>query len=237
MKMLIAGEWTGANGAIEVTNPYDNAVVDTVPKAGAADIERALEFAAAGARAMRKTTGYERYAWLMKAARLLAERKEDLARTLTLEEGKTLTESRGEVDRATETLIGSAEEAKRLGAEVVPLDGAPGGGGKFGFTIRVPCGVVAAISPFNFPLNLVCHKVGPALAAGNSVLLKPATDTPLSALKLTEILLEAGVPADGLQTITGRRSRRRAIPTPDRSASAPSGWSRKSRSTGICWTR
>ena len=203
MKMLIAGEWTGANGAIEVTNPYDNAVVDTVPKAGAAEIERALEFAAAGARAMRKTTGYERYAWLMKAARLLAERKEDLARTLTLEEGKTLTESRGEVDRAMETLIGSAEEAKRLGAEVVPLDGAPGGGGKFGFTIRVPCGVVAAISPFNFPLNLVCHKVGPALAAGNSVLLKPATDTPLSALKLAEILLEAGVPAEGLQVITG----------------------------------
>src|SRR5438093_12120357 len=99
--------------------------------------------------------------------------------------------------------MGSAEEAKRLHGETVPLDGAPGGAGKVGLTIRVPCGVVAAISPFNFPLNLVCHKVGPALAAGNAVVLKPATDTPLSALKLTEILLQAGLPPEGIQCVTG----------------------------------
>ena len=99
--------------------------------------------------------------------------------------------------------MGSAEEAKRLHGETVPLDGAPGGAGKVGLTIRVPCGVVAAISPFNFPLNLVCHKVGPALAAGNAVVLKPATDTPLSALKLTEILLQAGLPSEGIQCLTG----------------------------------
>src|SRR5438093_2883065 len=99
--------------------------------------------------------------------------------------------------------MGSAEEAKRLHGETVPLDGAPGGAGKVGLTIRVPCGVVAAISPFNFPLNLVCHKVGPALAAGNAVVLKPATDTPLSALKLTEILLQAGLPPEGIQCLTG----------------------------------
>ncbi|HYU15073.1 MAG TPA: aldehyde dehydrogenase family protein, partial [Candidatus Acidoferrum sp.] len=98
---------------------------------------------------------------------------------------------------------GSAEEAKRLRGETVPLDGAPGGAGKVGLTLRVPCGVVTAISPFNFPLNLVCHKVGPALAAGNAVVLKPATDTPLSALKLTEILLQAGLPPEGIQCLTG----------------------------------
>ena len=203
MKMLIAGGWVDASDAIEVMNPYDNSVVDTVPKADDAQIEKSLDFAVAGAAKMRKTSGYERYEWLMKAARLMAERKEDLARTLTMEEGKTLTESRGEVDRSIQTMIGSAEEAKRLGSEVVPLDGAPGSGHRIGFTMRIPCGVVVAISPFNFPLNLVCHKVGPGLAAGNSVLLKPATDTPLSALKLGEILLEAGVPGEGIQVITG----------------------------------
>ncbi len=203
MKMLIAGDWSESAEAIEVRNPFDNSVVDTVPKAAPAQIERALAFAASGAAAMRKTSGHDRYLWLTKAAELMLERQEELARTLTMEEGKILAESRGEVERAAETMIGSAEEAKRLGSEVVPLDGAPGSGNRLGFTLRVPCGVVVAISPFNFPLNLVCHKVGPGLAAGNSVLLKPATDTPLVALKLAEILLEAGVPEHGIQVVTG----------------------------------
>src|SRR5262249_43507283 len=119
------------------------------------------------------------------------------------EEGKILAESRLEVSRAVGTLTESAEEAKRLSSEVVPLDGAPGTGNRFGFTLRVPCGVVVAISPFNFPLNLVMHKVGPALAGGTSVIVKPATDTPLSALKLAEVLLEAGVPPEGIQCLTG----------------------------------
>ncbi len=100
-------------------------------------------------------------------------------------------------------MIGAAEEAKRLGSEVIPLDGAPGTGNRMGFTLRVPCGVVLAITPFNFPLNLVVHKVGPALAAGNSVVVKPATDTPLVCLKFARILLEAGVPEEGIQVITG----------------------------------
>jgi acyl-CoA reductase-like NAD-dependent aldehyde dehydrogenase len=133
----------------------------------------------------------------------LEQKSEDFARTITMEEGKVLAESRLEVSRALETLRSSAEEAKRLTGEVLPLDGAPGGRGKLGFTLRIPCGVVLAISPFNFPLNLVMHKVGPALAAGNSVIIKPATDTPLSALKLTEILQEAGIPAPAVQCITG----------------------------------
>jgi acyl-CoA reductase-like NAD-dependent aldehyde dehydrogenase len=203
MQMLIAGQWVNGNGTIPVTNPFDNSGVDTVPKATGADVDRAMAFALEGAKKMRRIPGYERYKLLMRAAELMGEQLEDLAETITREEGKILGEARGEVSRAMETLIGSAEEAKRLGSEVVPLDGAPDTGNRFGFTLRVPCGVVLAITPFNFPLNLVVHKVGPALAGGNSVVIKPATDTPLSALKFARILLEAGVPAEGIQCITG----------------------------------
>ena len=131
---------------------------------------------------MAALSGYERYEILRKAADLMQEQLEDFGRTITLEEGKVIAEGRGEAGRSIETITLSAEEAKRLYGETIPLDGSTGGKGKFGFTLRVPCGVVLAITPFNFPLNLVCHKVGPALAAGNSVIVKPATDTPLSAL-------------------------------------------------------
>lgn len=146
---------------------------------------------------------YDRSAILRRTAQLMSERIDELGRTISLEEGKTLPEGCGEVGRSVATLELSAEEAKRLDGEVLPLDAAPGHAGQLGFTLRVPVGVVAAISPFNFPLNLVCHKVGPALAAGNSVVLKPASDTPLVALKLTEILLEAGLPPSALSCITG----------------------------------
>jgi acyl-CoA reductase-like NAD-dependent aldehyde dehydrogenase len=148
-------------------------------------------------------SGYERWKILKKAAELIEARNEEVGRLISTEEGKIIAEGRGEARRAVETIMGSAEEAKRIHGETVPLDGDPSGGKRFGVTLRVPCGVVAAISPFNFPLNLVCHKVGPALAAGNAVVIKPATDTPLSALKLTEILLEAGLPPEGIQCLTG----------------------------------
>ncbi len=203
MKMFLAGQWVDKPQRIEVRHPWDDSVVDTVPQADASDVDRALAAAVEGAAQMRRTTGYQRYGWLMKAAELMEQRLEDLARTITLEEGKVLAESRFEVSRAAETIRLSAEEAKRLGAEVLPLDGAPGAEGKLGFTLRVPCGVVVAITPFNFPLNLVCHKLGPALAAGNAVVLKPASDTPLSALKMVEILLEAGVPPLAVACVTG----------------------------------
>jgi acyl-CoA reductase-like NAD-dependent aldehyde dehydrogenase len=201
--MFVAGEWVAAAQEIPVTNPFDGSVIDTVPRASAEDVNRALEFAARGARALRRTAGYDRYLWLRRAAQLVESRAEDFARTITLEEGKILAESRVEVSRGLATLTDSAEEAKRLAGEVVPLDGSPGAGNRFGFTLRVPCGVVVAISPFNFPLNLVLHKVAPAIAAGNSVILKPASDTPLTALKLVEVLLEAGVPAEAIQCLTG----------------------------------
>ncbi len=203
MKMYVAGQWIDKAQKIDVLNPYDNSVIDTVPRGEPADVERALESAVRGAQVMARLPGYERWKILKKAAEIMAARNEELGQLISKEEGKIIAEGRLEASRAVETIMGSGEEAKRIHGETVPLDGAPGGAGKFGVTLRVPCGVVVAISPFNFPLNLVCHKVGPALAAGNAVVVKPATDTPLSALKLTEILLEAGLPPEGIQCLTG----------------------------------
>jgi acyl-CoA reductase-like NAD-dependent aldehyde dehydrogenase len=203
MKMFLRGRWVDKPEKIEVKNPFDGATIDVVPKAEVADVDAALAGAVEGAKIMRHLPGYDRYKILSRAAELLRERKEDLGRTISQEEGKTLAEGRGEVERAVETMQLSAEEAKRLTGEVLPLDGAPGAAGKLGFTLRVPCGVVAAVTPFNFPLNLVCHKVGPALAAGNAVVVKPASDTPLSALRLVEILLEAGLLPLAIACITG----------------------------------
>ncbi len=203
MRMYINGNWVDRPETIPVFNPFDQTVIDTVPKGTAADVDQAIASAVRGAAAMAKLPAYERYAILRRTADLMAERVEDLGQTITLEEGKVISEGRGEVQRAIQTITLSAEEAKRLHGETVPLDAAPGNVSQFGFTIRVPVGVLAAIAPFNFPLNLVSHKVGPALAAGNSVVLKPAGDTPLSALKLVELLLEAGLPEEAIQCITG----------------------------------
>jgi len=203
MKMFCCGRWCDASAAINVTNPFDGSIVDTVPRGTPADVDRALKTLVSGAAVMRGMPAYDRARILRKAAELLAHREEDFARTISREEGKILAESRIEAARAREVLEVSAEEARRLAGEVLPLDAAPGAAGRLGFTLRVPCGIVAAITPFNFPLNLVCHKVGPAIAGGNAVLVKPATDTPLSALKLTEILLEAGLPAEAIACITG----------------------------------
>jgi len=203
MKIFLAGNWVDKPKKIEVRNPFDNAVFETVPRADAEDLEKAIAYAERGAKVMAKLSSYERWKILRKAADMIAARNEELGKLISQEEGKIIAEGRGEANRAVETMMGSAEEAKRLQGETVPLDADPTGKNKFGFTLRVPCGVVAAIAPFNFPLNLVAHKVGPALAAGNSVIVKPASDTPLSALKLTEILLEAGLPAEGIQCITG----------------------------------
>jgi acyl-CoA reductase-like NAD-dependent aldehyde dehydrogenase len=203
MKMLLGANWVDRDERIAVLHPFDNSTVDSVPRATVADVETAIVAAQRGAVAMRRLTGYQRFEILDRVADLMRSHADDLARTISLEEGKILAEGRTEVERATEIIVLSAEEAKRLGGEVVPLDGAPGVSGKLGFTQRVPCGVVVAISPFNFPLHLVCHKIGPALAAGNACILKPASDTPLSALKIVELFQEAGTPAEALQCLTG----------------------------------
>lgn len=206
MRMYIGGAWVDRDEKIPVINPFDSSVIDTIPRASVQDVDTAITSAVRGAAVMAKVPGYQRFQMLRKAADLLEERIEEFGRTITMEEGKVIAEGRLEVTRGVQTLSLSGEEAKRIYGETIPLDGAPGWSGQMGFTLRVPCGVVAAISPFNFPLNLVCHKVGPALAAGNSVIIKPATDTPLSAIKLTELLLEAGVPPEAVQCITGSGS-------------------------------
>jgi acyl-CoA reductase-like NAD-dependent aldehyde dehydrogenase len=203
MKIFLEGRWVDKPKKIEVKNPFDNSIIDTVPKADSGDVEAALVYAERGAKVTAKLSSYQRWKILRTAADIMAARNEELGQTISKEEGKIIAEGRGEANRAVETIMGSAEEAKRIHGETIPLDADPTGAKKLGFTLRVPCGVVVAIAPFNFPLNLVCHKVGPALAAGNSVILKPASDTPLSALKLTEILLQAGLPPEGIQCITG----------------------------------
>ncbi len=203
MKFFLNGDWQQRDEAIEVTNPFDGSIIDTVPKASDGDVEVALDAAVRGAKIMAATTGYDRFQILRKASDLMRERLDDLARTLSSEEGKVLGEARVEIDRAAQTMELSGEEAKRLSGEVLPLDGGKDVRDKLGFTMRVPCGVVAAVTPFNFPLNLVCHKVGPAIASGNAMVLKPASDTPLIALKLIEILLEAGLHPWAISCLTG----------------------------------
>jgi glyceraldehyde-3-phosphate dehydrogenase (NADP+) len=203
MRMFMCGNWVESASRLEVTNPYKGEVVDTVPVATPGDVDRALETLLEGARLMRAMPAYDRSRILRKAAGIMQAREQELGRTISLEEGKILAEGLFEASRARETIDVSADEARRLAGEVVPLDAAPGATGKLGFTLRVPCGIVAAITPFNFPLNLVAHKVGPAIAAGNAVIIKPASDTPLSALKLTEILLEAGMPPQAICCLTG----------------------------------
>ncbi|MBS0205365.1 MAG: aldehyde dehydrogenase family protein [Planctomycetes bacterium] len=203
MQMFVAGQWQDRVQSINVVNPFNGEVIDTVPRGSAADVDVALGTLVEGARLMRAMPAAERSRILRAAVGLLQQRAEQIARTITLEEGKILAESTLEVSRAAETLEVSAEEAKRISGEVLPLDAAPGGAGKLGFTMRVPCGIVAAICPFNFPLNLVMHKVGPALAAGNAVLIKPAGNTPLSALRLVQVLLDAGIPPQAIACVTG----------------------------------
>jgi acyl-CoA reductase-like NAD-dependent aldehyde dehydrogenase len=203
MKMCIGGKWVDKTDKIEVLHPFDNHVVDTVPHGSVEDVDAALAAAVCGAKTMSKLAAWDRYQVLKKASEKLESRTEEFARAITLEEGKVIAEGRFEVGRAVQTLMLSAEEARRIHGETVPLDASPGGASKFGFTIRVPCGVVVAISPFNFPLNLVAHKVGPAIAAGNAVVIKPPSNTPLSALKLTELLLDCGLPPETISCLTG----------------------------------
>jgi len=203
MDMYVNGQWRQSQATTEIISPYSCEVVDTVPTATAEDAEQALAAAVRGARAMAALTAYERSHILERAADGLAAAAEDLALTISREEGKPLTEARGEANRMPDFLRLCAFEGAQMRGETLPLDAHVGTSGKLGFTLRQPCGVVVAITPFNYPLLLVLHKVGPALAAGNAVILKPATTTPLTALKMTKIFLDAGLPPDGLQCITG----------------------------------
>ncbi|HYE99773.1 MAG TPA: aldehyde dehydrogenase family protein, partial [Planctomycetota bacterium] len=176
-------------------------VVGECAQAGPEELERAVEAAVRGFEATRRFSSAARSELLRKTAEGLARRRDEVARTITAENAKTIKLSRIEVDRAVATFTAAAEEARRIGGEVLPLDLYRGGERRFGMTRRFPLGPILAISPFNFPLNLVAHKVAPALAAGNSVVLKPASATPLTALLLGEILQEAGAPAGALNVV------------------------------------
>ena len=207
MRMYVNSQWVEHDRTIPVIAPYSGEVIETVPAATEVQIEEVLSAAKRAAVEMGQLTAYDRSQILHRAADLVAGGIEDLARTISLEEGKPLGESRGEAGRMPDLLRLCAFEGAQIRGETLPVDAQANTRGKMGFTLRVPCGVVVAITPFNFPLLLVVHKVGPALAAGNAVILKPATQTPLSALKLTEFLIEAGLPDNGLQCITGSGSR------------------------------
>lgn len=207
--VLIDGEWISAEDREDVRHPYDGSLVGTVPIVGPDGVTRAIDAAEAAVEES-SLSAYERYEFLSEAADNLEDRLEEVAQIVTSEQGKPITEARTEVDRTVQTLQLCAEEAKRQFGEYVPMDPQKGTARDHCFTQREPLGVVAAITPFNFPIMLMAHKVGPAIAAGNAVVGKPATDTPLSALCLFECLDEAattvGAPQGLINVVTGRGS-------------------------------
>lgn len=203
MKMLLKDQWVDRDKRIDVKDPYDDSLIDTVPSATKEDVDAALQAAGKGFEIARRMTVYERAQILAKTAAIVSDNSEEFARLIARESSKTIREARKEASRCVNTLTVSAEEAKRILGESVPFDSFPGGEKRRGYYYRFPIGVVLAITPFNDPLNLVAHKLGPAIAAGNAVVLKPATVTPLSALKLAEAFLDAGLPPCVLQVLTG----------------------------------
>ena len=203
-KLLLAGEWVETGDWVEVRSPYSGDVVGRVAKAGAAEARRAVDAAEA---AMREPLpAHKRAEILVRVAGALGRRHEDVARTIAAEAGKPLKAARVEASRAMSTFTFAAVEARKLAGEMVPMDASQAGAGKLAFTLRQPIGVVGAISPFNFPLNLVAHKIAPALAAGCAVVLKPASQTPFSALLLAELETEAGLPPGWLNVLVGPAS-------------------------------
>ncbi|MFC3038800.1 aldehyde dehydrogenase family protein [Virgibacillus xinjiangensis] len=203
--LFINGKWVTTEEKLEVMDKYKQQVYANVSKAGEKEVDDAI---AGAAEAFRSTqlSPYERYEILKKVSDQLLEEKEEFAQILVAEAGKPVKQARTEVERAAQTLEVSAEEAKRISGHGVPVDAAPGSENRMAYTVRVPVGVVGAITPFNFPVNLVTHKIGPALAAGNAVVLKPASATPVSALKLAELFDQAGLPAGLLNVVVGSGS-------------------------------
>lgn len=203
--LLIDGKRIATEDVSEVTSPYSGEHVGSVAVATAAHADQAVEAAAAALR-RGAPLQHERAEVLERARGIVAARAEDFARCIALEAGKPIRTARGEVARCQDTLLFAAVEARKLAGHMIPFEASAQGAGKLGFTVHHPKGVVAAISPFNFPLNLVCHKLAPAFAAGCPVVLKPAGDTPLSAHLLAEALVEAGVPDGFLNVLTGSSS-------------------------------
>src|SRR4029453_7942207 len=203
-KLYVAGEWVETGDWIDVRSPYSGEVVGRVAKGGAEETRRAID--AAEQALHDPLPAHKRAEILVKVVAGIARRHDEIARQISDEAGKPLKAARVEASRAMSTYTFAAVEARKLAGEMVPMDAAQGGEGKLAFTLRRPIGVVGAISPFNFPLNLVAHKLAPALAAGCPVVLKPATQTPLSALLLAELETEAGLPPGWLNVLVGPAS-------------------------------
>ncbi len=202
-RTLVGGQWRAADQVDEVRSPYDGGVVASVHSSSARDVDDAVESAAAAYAGWRLTPAHERAQVLARASDLMEEHAEELAQVLTANVGKTIREARTEVSRSISINRVSAEEAKRVGGEIIPMDALPPGVGKLGFAVRVPLGVVAAIGAFNAPLSIVCHKVGPALAAGNTVVLKPHPAGSVVNGMMASYFLEAGLPAGAFNVVHG----------------------------------
>ncbi|NWF69093.1 MAG: aldehyde dehydrogenase family protein [Chloroflexi bacterium] len=187
----------------EIRSPYDDSVIAAVPDMDEAQVRAALSRAAQAQKPLAEMPAHRRGAILNAAARMLEQQSEETARIMARESGKPLKYTRGEVARGVDTFNIAADEARRLHGETIPMDAVAGGVGRIGYYVRVPVGIIGAITPFNFPLNLVAHKVAPAIAAGCPIVLKPAPQTPLTALRLAEIVREAGLPEGGFEVVTG----------------------------------
>ncbi len=203
-KLFIAGEWVETGDWVDVRSPYSGEVVGRVAKGGADETRRALD---AAEQAMADPLpAHKRAEILVRVAGYLGKRHDEAARTISAEAGKPMKAARVEAARAMSTYTFAAVEARTLAGQMVPMDASQAGDGKLAFTLRRPIGIVGAVSPFNFPLNLVAHKIAPALAAGCAVVLKPASQTPLSALLLAELEEEAGLPPGWLNVVVGPAS-------------------------------
>jgi acyl-CoA reductase-like NAD-dependent aldehyde dehydrogenase len=201
--LFIGGELVETDAYDDVKLPYDGTIVGRVAHAAEPHVDRAVEAAREGARAMGAMPNHERAELLLRIAELVAKNEAELAHLICSETGKPIKEAHTEATRSTHTLIAAAHAGRELHGEVVPMDFAAGGEGRMAITVREPLGVIGAITPFNFPLNLTLHKLAPALAGGNAVVHKPAERTPLSAYRLAHLVMEAGAPAGAYNVITG----------------------------------
>lgn len=199
----VNGEWTSAMHFADLHSPHTKEVIAQIPQATREEVEQAIEFADNARKQMAELTAYERAAILEHITQLFIDNRQKAAEIISLEAAKPIKYALGEIDRTIETYKFAAEEAKRLTGELIPMDAARNGANRFGYTIEQPLGVIGAITPFNFPQNLVAHKVGPAIAAGNTIVLKPASQTPLSALFLAELIDQTALPKGAFNVITG----------------------------------
>lgn len=231
---FIDNRWVETGRSLRIRSPWSGEMVGEVCLAGEGEWEQAISAAQAAARVFQRFPGYERREILEALLAGVKARQEEFARTIVAEGGKPLTYARAEMGRGVMTLTFAAEEAARLGGEVIPLDVAGFSQGRWGISRRFPLGPVLGITPFNFPFNLMAHKVGPALAAGNPIIIKPASKTPLTALKLAEIYHDAGLPAGGFQVLPSAVELAERAASDDRlkalsfTGSAAVGWHLKS---------